>query len=100
MVKKITSSTVTTLTAPSLYWLKWNVDGSSITRKAGAAGIGGVLEDSQENFLCIFPYSIGVADSNVAELMAIEKALLFSNGREDVGSTRINIESDSSNAIS
>ncbi|KAK3199586.1 hypothetical protein Dsin_023001 [Dipteronia sinensis] len=60
--------------------LKFNVDGSS-RGKPGPSGIGGVLRDSNGKVLCLYSYYMGILDSNVAELLAIKRAveLCFSN---------------------
>ncbi|XVF79203.1 hypothetical protein PTKIN_Ptkin14bG0201600 [Pterospermum kingtungense] len=57
-------------------WVKFNVDGSSI-RKPGPAGIGGLLRDHLRKELMRFSKSIGVEDSNVAELLAIREGLIL-----------------------
>ena len=54
--------------------MKFNVDGSSLG-KPGLAGIGGVLKDNLTAVKVVFSKSIGVADSNVAELLAVRKAM-------------------------
>lgn len=50
------------------------MDGSSKSR-LGPAAIGGVLLNLNGFFLCVFFYHIGWEDSNVAKILAIEKAL-------------------------
>ena len=50
--------------------LKFNVDGSA-RGKPGPAGIGGVLKDCMAVTKAVFSRAIGVADSNVAELLAV-----------------------------
>lgn len=59
---------------PSDPRIKWNVDGSSLG-KPGEASIGGVLRNSNRDFLCIFSYHIGLEVSNMAKINAIAKAL-------------------------
>ncbi|XVF77186.1 hypothetical protein PTKIN_Ptkin14bG0025500 [Pterospermum kingtungense] len=54
--------------------LMFNVDGSS-QGKPGPAGIGGVLRDHMGKELIRFLKSIEIKDSNMAELLAIEKLL-------------------------
>ncbi|XVE57145.1 hypothetical protein DITRI_Ditri04bG0068200 [Diplodiscus trichospermus] len=53
--------------------LKINVDGSALG-KPGLAGIGGVLRDHLSNVKAFFSKSIGISDSNHAELLAIREA--------------------------
>ncbi|XVF48928.1 hypothetical protein PTKIN_Ptkin03bG0227800 [Pterospermum kingtungense] len=53
-----------------------NVDGSSFG-KPGPAGIGGVLRNHVETELICFSKHVGMEDSNVAEIMAITKALVL-----------------------
>ena len=50
-------------------FMKFNVDGSSLS-KSGSASIGDVLKDKLATVKVIFSKSIGVADFNVAELLA------------------------------
>ncbi|XVE48617.1 hypothetical protein DITRI_Ditri01bG0015800 [Diplodiscus trichospermus] len=60
--------------------LKFNVDGSALGQP-GLAGIGGVLRDHGSNIKLVFSKHRGVADSNLAELLAIREAIfLFSSG--------------------
>lgn len=48
----------------------WNVDGSS-RGKLGLAGIGGVFRDDQGEIKAFFSVSVGMKDSNVAQVLAI-----------------------------
>ncbi|XVE61157.1 hypothetical protein DITRI_Ditri06bG0017300 [Diplodiscus trichospermus] len=57
-------------TKPHVGTMKFNVDGSTMG-KPGPAGIGGVLRDHLANAKIIFFKSVGIADSNLAELLAI-----------------------------
>ncbi|XVE80900.1 hypothetical protein DITRI_Ditri15bG0018300 [Diplodiscus trichospermus] len=59
---------------PSDGVLKFNVDGSAI-RQTGLAGIGGILRDHWSSVKGVFSKSIGVADSNLVEIIAIKEAL-------------------------
>ena len=59
---------------PPLDSLKFNVDGSA-KGKPGPASIGGVLRDCRFAVKAVFSKSIGVADSNVVELLAVREAL-------------------------
>ncbi|XWS48374.1 hypothetical protein CRYUN_Cryun13aG0071000 [Craigia yunnanensis] len=54
--------------------LKFNIDGSS-RGKLGPVGIGGVLRDNTAAIKLVFSKAIGVANSNVAELLAVREAL-------------------------
>lgn len=60
--------------APSPGMLKFNVDGA-VRGKLGPAGIGGVLQDDRGVVICMSSKSIGIRDSNVAEVLAILEAL-------------------------
>ncbi|XVF86739.1 hypothetical protein PTKIN_Ptkin18bG0066500 [Pterospermum kingtungense] len=55
--------------------MKFNVDGSTLG-KPGPAGIGGVLRDHEGNIKIRLLKSVGSADSNLAELLAIKEAFL------------------------
>ncbi|XWS75528.1 hypothetical protein CRYUN_Cryun01aG0097400 [Craigia yunnanensis] len=67
--------------SPLLNHLKFNVDG--FTRgKPGSAGIGGLLKDCNTAVKVVFCKAIGVADSNVAELLAVREVVkLFAASR-------------------
>ncbi|KAK2635596.1 hypothetical protein Ddye_030388 [Dipteronia dyeriana] len=58
---------------PSLGCKKFNVDGSTVGNP-GNAGIGGVLRDSLGKVLGLFSLSVGIQDSNTAEIMAFHRA--------------------------
>ncbi|XVF86520.1 hypothetical protein PTKIN_Ptkin18bG0047600 [Pterospermum kingtungense] len=66
--------------------------------KQGYAGIGGLLRDHQESVLIRFSKFIGVEDSNVAELVAIRKALVLFLSSPWAFDRELIIESDSRNA--
>ena len=53
--------------------IKFNVDGSSRV-KLEPAGIGGVLRDFNGRVLCFFSFSMGILDSNEADVLASKKA--------------------------
>ena len=72
--KQLKRSKVADWLPPAADVLKFNVDGSS-RGKPGPSGIGGVLRDMYGKVICLFSSFIGVLDSNVAELMAIKKAV-------------------------
>eukprot|EP00268_Persea_americana_P021089 TRINITY_DN21101_c0_g1_i1.p1 TRINITY_DN21101_c0_g1~~TRINITY_DN21101_c0_g1_i1.p1 ORF type:complete len:199 (+),score=31.91 TRINITY_DN21101_c0_g1_i1:157-753(+) len=81
---------------PSMGMLKFNVDGAA-RGKPGPAGIGGVLCDDKGVILCLFSKSVGVRDSNEAEVLAILEALrILSSSFQGC----LIVESDSSNGIS
>ncbi|XVE68767.1 hypothetical protein DITRI_Ditri09bG0096200 [Diplodiscus trichospermus] len=61
---------------PAAGEVKFNVDGASLG-KPGQTGIRGVLRDHQGNVIIRFSRSVGVADSNLAELMAVRKAFIL-----------------------
>ncbi|XVF77054.1 hypothetical protein PTKIN_Ptkin14bG0009100 [Pterospermum kingtungense] len=61
---------------PPLGYFKFNVDGTALGQP-GQAGVGGLLRNHDESVEMCFSKSIGVADSNLAEIMAIREALLL-----------------------
>ena len=97
---------------PSQGNLKFNVDGPvfEIPNNTGlvsgnlkAVGIGGVLRNSERVALALFSKSVGMQESNVAELLAIREALFMVDQRlKTHGSLERNIiiESDSKVAVS
>ncbi|XVF41643.1 hypothetical protein PTKIN_Ptkin01aG0296500 [Pterospermum kingtungense] len=54
--------------------LKFYIDGSAL-EQPGLAGIGGILRDDNSRTKIVFSKSIGVVDSNFADLLAIREAL-------------------------
>ena len=72
-VTKSPRSVISWMPPPAGTW-KFNVDGSSLG-KPGPAGVGGVIRDSQGMIKLVFSKNIGMADSNLAELLAITEAL-------------------------
>lgn len=80
---------------PSMGVFKFNVDGE-VRGKLGPTGIGGVLRNSERAILLFFIESIGVKDSNEAELVGIRRTLgLWVH----FGQGKLIIEGDSMNAI-
>ena len=70
-IKSKAVKNVTLWKAPPSGSLKFNVDGSA-RGKPGPAGIGGdVLKDCMAATKAVFSRAIGVADSNVAKLLAV-----------------------------
>ena len=65
---------VTMWIPPSRGYMKFNVDGSAKS-KPGPAGIGGVLRDNLSVVKMIFSKSVGIEDSNMAELLAVREAM-------------------------
>ena len=57
--------------------LKWNIDAFS-NGKLGRSRICSVLKDHEGKFLCIFSCSAGNIESNEAEVLTIQKAMLLS----------------------
>jgi len=57
--------------------LKWNIDAFS-NGKLGRSRICSVLKDHEGKFLCIFSWFAGNTESNEAEVLAIQKAMLLS----------------------
>ncbi|XVF66579.1 hypothetical protein PTKIN_Ptkin10aG0048600 [Pterospermum kingtungense] len=82
----------------SSWSLKFNVDGSSLG-KPGPAGVGWILRDHHGNELIRFSKSIGVEDSNVAELLAIREAFILFLSSTWVMSSKLIVESDSMVAV-
>ncbi|OMO83173.1 hypothetical protein COLO4_22651 [Corchorus olitorius] len=80
-----------------LYCTQFNVDGSA-RGQPGEAGIGGILRDDSGNTKLVFSKFIGIADSNMAELLAIKEAFLIFVASEWSTNTELIIESDSLNA--
>ncbi|GLU10942.1 hypothetical protein SLE2022_277170 [Rubroshorea leprosula] len=85
--------------APNFGCVKFNVDSYSIG-KLGLAGIGGVLRNEGGLVIGLFSRSIGVVDSNVAELVAICEALEMFLASDWVTSRSLIIETNSSRAVS
>lgn len=85
--------------APLSKALKWNADGS-YKGKPGRAGIGGVLHDDKGTMIAEFAASVGIMDSNEAELLAIVFALELLLDRLSILIGKLSIESDSKNALS
>jgi len=77
---------------------KWNVDGSSIG-KPGPFGIDDALRNHYGILLGIFSLSVGILDSNIAELRAVVKAIELSASNCFLHHKHIIIESDSANII-
>ena len=84
---------------PEIGFMKFNVDGAA-RGKPGPAGIGGVLRDVDGKVWMEFSNSIGVSESNEAEICAIRKALLLFCASSWVDSFGLVMESDSRNAVS
>lgn len=78
--------------------LKWNVDASGKEDKRKAA-IGGVLRNSNGNFLCLFSSPIPIMDINNAEILAIHRAIKLPKSCDRISYTKLIIESDSANAV-
>ncbi|OMO61107.1 hypothetical protein CCACVL1_23740 [Corchorus capsularis] len=85
--------------APKPSFLKFNVDGAA-KGKPGPAGIGGVLRDENGKIWMDFSKSMGIMDSNEAELCAIREAILLFSTSKWANSHALIIESDSRNVVS
>ncbi|XVF66499.1 hypothetical protein PTKIN_Ptkin10aG0041000 [Pterospermum kingtungense] len=83
---------------PPIGYVKFNVDGAS-SGKPGPAGIGGVMRIHASEELARFSKSVGIEDSNVAELMAIREAFLTFIDSPYVYNCALIVESDSKNAV-
>ncbi|KAK2657460.1 hypothetical protein Ddye_010512 [Dipteronia dyeriana] len=79
--------------------LKFNIDGSS-RGKPRLAGIGGVLRDSKGKVFCLFSFSVRTADSNAAEIWAIQKAVELCLSNPYLSNRYISIVNDSKVAVS
>ncbi|XVE80003.1 hypothetical protein DITRI_Ditri14bG0103700 [Diplodiscus trichospermus] len=55
----------------------------------------GILRDSSANVLMVFSKSIGVTDSNLAELLAVREVFILFTSSERVQSHNLVVESDS-----
>ncbi|XVF80376.1 hypothetical protein PTKIN_Ptkin15bG0064800 [Pterospermum kingtungense] len=65
----------------TIHSMKFNVDGTAL-RQSGLRGIRGALRDSEGKFKILFSKAVGVVDSNLVELLAIEEAFkLFSSSK-------------------
>ena len=74
------------------------MDGST-RGKPGPVGIGGVLRDCNAAVKAVFSKSIGMADSNLAELLVVREALKVFVAIRWASSHRLVIESDSNNIV-
>ncbi|XWS71347.1 hypothetical protein CRYUN_Cryun03dG0130500 [Craigia yunnanensis] len=83
---------------PSIDSLKFNIN-RSFKGNLGPSGIGGVLRDTKAAIKLVFSKAIGLADSNVAELLAVKEALRLFIGLKWASSHRLIIECDSSNVV-
>jgi hypothetical protein len=95
---------------PLVYIVKYRADWTSrrpnrkrtapTIGKPGPSGIDGVLRNHDGILLDIFSLSVGILDSNVAELRAVVKAIELSASNCFLHHKHIIIESDSANVIS
>ena len=83
---------------PPLNSLKFNINGS-VRGKPRSAGIGGVLRDCKAAVKVVFSKFIGVTDSNVAELLAVRKALKLFVITRWASTHKLIVENDSSNVV-
>ncbi|XWS10417.1 hypothetical protein CRYUN_Cryun39dG0075400 [Craigia yunnanensis] len=67
--------------------------------KLGPTGIGGVLRDNLLVVKMVFSKSVGMEDSNMAELLAVRKAMCLFISSCWAPSHKLIIESDSSNVV-
>lgn len=98
-------SPATSMAPTSISWipppeskLKWNVD-ASLGEANTRAAIGGILRDSNGHFKCLFSSPIPAMDINLAEVLAIHKALKIFTASNFFGKHELLIESDSLNAV-
>ncbi|XP_048491371.1 uncharacterized protein LOC125492703 [Beta vulgaris subsp. vulgaris] len=83
---------------PSEDCLKWNVD-ASVNPLQSRAAIGGVLRNKDGKFMCVFSSPIPFMEINCAEILAIHRAIMLSLYCETTKSSKLVLESDSSNAV-
>ncbi|XVE94323.1 hypothetical protein REPUB_Repub01dG0271300 [Reevesia pubescens] len=74
------------------------MDGS-VVGKPGSTSIGGMLRNEDSVVMIVFSKSVGIADSNEAEFLAIKKAFLIFVASKWVTSYNLIIESDNVNAV-
>ncbi|KAK3217752.1 hypothetical protein Dsin_011722 [Dipteronia sinensis] len=84
---------------PAVNVLKFNVDGSA-RGKPGPAGIRGVLRDSSGKILCTFSSFVGHQESNMTELLAIQKAVEIVMSNPILRDKQIVVVSDSKVVVS
>lgn len=75
--------------------LKFNLDGAS-RGKPRPTGMGGVLHNSKGEILFMFSMSVGVKESNEAEVMATLEALWYFSLSYRI---KLMVEGDSANAV-
>lgn len=80
---------------PTRGTLKFNVDGA-FKGKPGPTGIGGVLRDHLGSIRVVFSEPVDLEESNEAEFLSIRRALTLGTS---LGGIKLEVESDSSNAI-
>ncbi|KAL4388066.1 hypothetical protein GQ457_09G011730 [Hibiscus cannabinus] len=85
--------------APPVGFLKFNVDGA-VSGSFGAAGIGGILRNHENQIVYSFHRSAGFLDPTSAEILAIVEAVSYFLSWRWCSSFRLIIESDSSLAVS
>nr|CCA66140.1 hypothetical protein [Beta vulgaris subsp. vulgaris] len=86
-------------TPPIENFLKWNVDASANPLLSTSA-MGGVLRNSQGNFMCLFSSPIPFMEINCAEILGIYRAVKISISSDCIKEKNLIIESDSANAVS
>ncbi|XVF67323.1 hypothetical protein PTKIN_Ptkin10aG0111800 [Pterospermum kingtungense] len=66
----------------SLFFLAWQDSLPAALGQPGLAGIGGILRDCEAKMKLRFSKSVGVADSRLAEVLAVKEAfILFSSSQ-------------------
>lgn len=79
---------------PPVGFVKFNMDGAVIGI-LGQAGIGGILRSSDGVKLMFFSKHIGVADPNLAEILAIKEAFCIYKASGWFCSHKLMVETDS-----
>lgn len=82
-------------TPPEQNIMKFNVDGAA-RRKPGPQEIGGVLRNHKGTTSIVFSESVGVGNSNEAEILKIRRALTI---KKTYRQGKLIIKGDSANAI-
>ncbi|WRX23931.1 Cytochrome P450 - like 10 [Theobroma cacao] len=83
---------------PPIGWLKFNIDGA-VRGCPSHLSIGGVLQDETGAVKLIFSKKVGWGDANLAEVLAVRKAMVLFATSSWVNSNNIIIESDSKNVF-
>ncbi|KAK6271152.1 hypothetical protein POUND7_008250 [Theobroma cacao] len=84
--------------APSLGWVKFNINGASVGDPRGA-GIGEILRNYKGDTLMHFSNFVGVCDANYIEVLAIKEAFILFTKILRQSNFNLWVESDSMNVV-